>query len=68
MRGNTFRSNWDKVTKADGNFSFFVNWKSQFDGELREHIHKASQNAKYTSPVVQNTIISLCENAIWDKV
>ena len=53
MRGIVFRGNWDKVTKAeDGNFSFFVNWKSQFDGELREHLHKAARNAKYTSPVV----------------
>ena len=32
--------------------------------ELREHLHKAALNAKYTSLVVQNTIISLCENAI----
>ena len=65
MRGIAFRGNWDKVTKPeDGNFSFFVNWKFQFDGELREHLHRAARNAKYTSPVVQKTIISLCENAI----
>ena len=69
MRGIAFRGNWDKVTKAeDGNFSCFVNWKSQFDGELREHLHKAARKAKYTSPVVQNTIISLCENAIRENV
>ena len=69
MRGIAFRGNWDKVTKAeDRNFSYFVNWKSQFDGDLREHLHKAARNAKYTSPVVQNTIISLCENAIREKV
>ena len=49
-------------------FPFFVNWKSQFDGELREHLHKAARNAKYTSPVVQDTIISLCENAYREKV
>ena len=47
MRGIAFRGDWDKVTKAeDGKFSFFVNWKSQFDGELREHLHKAARNAK----------------------
>ena len=68
-RGIAFRGNWDKITKTeDGNFSFFVNWKSQFDGDLREHLHKAARNAKYTSPVVQNTIISLCETAIREKV
>ena len=27
-----------------------------------------ARNAKYTSPVVQNTIISLCENGIQEKV
>ena len=68
-RGIAFRGNWDKITKTeDGNFSVFVNWKSQFDGDLREHLHKAARNAKYTSPVVQNTIISLCETAIREKV
>ena len=44
-----------------------MNWKSQFDGDLREHLHKAARKAKYTSPVFQNTIISLCENAIREK-
>ena len=32
------------------------------------HLHKAARNAKYTSPMAHNTIISLCENAIQEKV
>jgi len=59
MRVIAFRSNWDKVrTPEVGNFSSFENWKSNFDNELREHLHKSARNAKYTSPIVQNTIIS----------
>jgi hypothetical protein len=38
QRGIPFRGDWDKVKKAeDGNFAFFVNWKSKFDTELKEH-------------------------------
>jgi hypothetical protein len=44
-RGIAFRGNWDKVKKIeDGNFSFFVDWKSGFDEDLKEHFTK---NAKY---------------------
>ena len=42
-RGIAFRGNWDKVTKTeDGNFSFFVDWKSQFDKDLKEHFQHAA--------------------------
>ena len=57
MRDIAFRGNWDRVTKAEDNISFFVNWKSHFNSELREHLPKAARNTKYTSPVVLNTII-----------
>ena len=68
-RGIAFRGNWDKITKTeDGDFSFFVKWKSQFDRDLEDHIQHAARNAKYTSPIVQNAIISLCEEAIREKI
>ena len=47
---------------------FFVNWKSNFDTELKEHMRDAPENAKYTSPSIQNEIISLCEKHIREKV
>ena len=68
-RGIAFRGNWDKDTKTeDGNFSFFVDWKSGFDSDLKEHFQHATKNAKYTSPLVQNTIISICEGAIRENI
>ena len=68
-RGIAFRGNWDKVRKTeDGNFSFFVDWKSQFDTDLKEHLQHAAKNAVYTSPLIQNTIISLCEEAIRERI
>ena len=45
-----------------------MNWKSKFDTELKEHIRHAPENAKYTSPSIQNEIISLCEKHIRHKV
>ena len=34
QRGIPFRGDWDKAKNAeDGNFAFFVNWKSKFDSE-----------------------------------
>ena len=68
-RGFAFRGHWDKITKTeDGNFPFFVKWKSQFDRDLEDHFQHAARNAKYTSPIVQNAIISLCEEAIREKL
>ena len=35
-RGIAFWGNWDRDTKTeDGNFSFFVDWKSGFDSDLK---------------------------------
>ncbi|XP_068759728.1 zinc finger MYM-type protein 1-like [Montipora capricornis] len=45
------RGNWDPSKRdEDGNFSFFVDWKSKYDPELKDHLDHASGNAKYTSP------------------
>ena len=47
QRGIPFRGNWDKKERAeDGNFAFFVNWKSEFHEDLKSHIANAPENAK----------------------
>ena len=48
--------------------AFFVNWKSKYHGDLKKHITNAPENAKYTSPGVQNEIIQLCETAIRERI
>lgn len=69
QRGIAFRGNWAQSAKAeDGNFSFFVDWKSKYDQKLEEHLKHAPENAKYTSPYIQNEIITLCEHLIREKI
>ncbi len=69
QRGIAFRGNWDKEEKSeDGNFVFFVNWKSTFHQDLKEHLASATDNARYTSPKIQNEIIRLCEQSIREKI
>ena len=69
QRGIAFRGNWDhSAQEEDGNFSFFVNWKSRYDQELSDHLKYAPENAKYTSPRIQNEIIGLCEEVIREKI
>ena len=51
QRDIPLRGNWDPSKRnEDGNFSFFVDWKSKYDPELKDHLDHASGNAKYTSP------------------
>ena len=65
QRNIPFRGNWDRVKeKEDGNFDFFVRWKSQYDKKLKQHLDSAKSNAKYLSPRIQNEIIALCEISI----
>ena len=69
QRGIPLRGDWDKSKQAeDGNFAFFVDWKSKFDRSLQEHIQYAPENAKYTSPAIQNEIINLCEKCIRQNI
>ena len=69
QRGIAFRGNWDKEEKSeDGNFAYFVNWKSRFHQDLKEHLASASDNAKYTSPRIQNEVIRLCEQCTREKI
>ena len=54
QRGIPFRGNWDRKEKSkDGNF-FFINWKSTFHKNLKEHVQHSADNAKYTSPKILN--------------
>ena len=69
QRGIPLRGNWDPSKRnEDGNFSFFVDWKSKYDPELKDHLDHASGNAKYTSPRIQNEIINLCDSFIRNRV
>ena len=62
QRGIPFRGNWSYDEQAeDGNFAFFVDWKAKYDSDLADHLRFARKAAKYTSPQIQNEIISLCE-------
>ena len=69
QRGIPFRGNWDKTSKSeDGNFAFFVNWKSIFHKDLQDYMEHAAENGKYTSPRIQNEIISICEGVIRERI
>ena len=50
QRGIPLRGNWDKKEGAeDGNFAYFVNWKSTLHDDLKDHLDHASSNAKYVA-------------------
>lgn len=61
QRNIPFRGHgWNKVEKReDGNFDFFVHWKSTFDPILDDHLKHAKKNATYLSPDIQNELIHL---------
>lgn len=67
--GIPLRGDWDPSKRnEDGNFSFFVDWKSKYDPELNDHLDHSSGNTKYTSPRIQNEIVNLCDNFIRNRV
>lgn len=67
QRNLALRGNWDKALKReDGNFRFLVDWRSQFDHVLRDHLK--STGPRYLSPKVQNEIIRCCETEIREKI
>lgn len=53
---------------GDGNFSFFVDWKSKYDPELKDNLNHGPSNAKYTFPRIQNSIINLADSFIRNRV
>ncbi|CAC5419177.1 unnamed protein product [Mytilus coruscus] len=65
--------NWNKEKKIGyGNFSRFLQWKADVVPILESHLENAPYNAQYTSPDIQNELISLCglqiKNTIIKKV
>lgn len=53
----------------DGNFRAILRMRVKSgDTELRNHIQNAPSNALYTSPEIQNEIISICGNLILEKI
>ena len=60
---------WNKETKREnGNFDFFVHWKSEFDPVLKHHIEHCSKNASYTSPAIQNELITLAGDYVKNQI
>ena len=47
---------------------FFLTGRPKTDDDLAKHLKFAQPNAKYTSPQIQNEIISLCEKEIRDRI
>ena len=69
QRGIALRGNWDKKEACeDGNFMYFVKWKATFDQDLKHHLDNSKDNARYTSPRIQNEIIQLTEDLIREKI
>ena len=46
----------------------FLSIGNQFHKDLKSHIANAPENAKYTSPKVQNELIELCEAIIRERI
>ena len=49
-------------------WSLCVNWKSTFHKDLKEHVQHSADNAKYTSPNIQNEIIHICVELIRERI
>ena len=59
VRGIPLRGNWDSLQhQEDGNFDYFIEWKSRFNSILRSHLDTSSRNTCYLSPLIQNEFIS----------
>ena len=44
--------------REDGNFDYFIQWKSRFDTILSSYRNTSPRNARYLSPHIQNELIS----------
>ena len=52
-----------------GNLNDFLDFRIEAgDAILKEHMEKASGNAKYTSFKIQNELIGLCEQTVRDEI
>lgn len=45
-----------------------MNWKAEFDRDLKDHLQCAPKNAKFTSPRIQNEVILKCESIIRERL
>jgi len=53
VRGIPLRDNWNSLQhREDGNFDYFIEWKSRFDSILRNHLDSSLRNARYLSPQI----------------
>ena len=69
MRGIPLRGNWNSLQhREDGNFDYFIEWKSRFDSILRNHLDSSPRNARYLSPQIQNELISCLGDEIRESV
>ena len=69
QRGIPCRGNWSCNEQVeDGNFAFFVDWKAKYDSDLADHLCLAGKAVKYTSPLIKNEIISLCERERYSTI
>lgn len=68
-RNIALRENWDKIThQEDGHFQFFINWRSNFDKVLKDHLETAHKSMTYLSSRIQNGLIQYCELEIRKKI
>lgn len=68
-RGIALRGSWDeKQKKEDGNFHFFIDWRSKVDDDLKSHLETAKRNARYLSPQIQNEMISAIEDVVRSNI
>ncbi|VDI15927.1 Hypothetical predicted protein [Mytilus galloprovincialis] len=69
QRNIALRGNWDKIShQEDGNFQFFINWKSNFDTVLKDHLETAHKSMTNLSPQIQNELIQCCELEIRERI
>ena len=55
-------------TEENGNFRALINFPSETDTALLNHLEKAPRNAQYLSPGIQNELIELCRKQIRQSI
>lgn len=66
----SFRRHRDDATASDptnrGNIISLLRFRAQTDAVLRKFIESAPKNGIYTSTTVQNDLIDLCGQYVWE--
>lgn len=69
VRGIPLRGNWNSQQhREDGNFDYFIEWKSRLDSILRNHLDTSPRNARYLSPQIQNELIPCLGDEIRERI